>query len=100
MGADREPGKPLLDCAAPFPQRRAEGTVDLGTGFDCFDAKSAPTSTNISADAQRNRQTLTEAMTKAGFRGARSAEWWHFTLNGEPFPDTYFDFPVTGHFPL
>jgi D-alanyl-D-alanine dipeptidase len=21
-------------------------------------------------------------------------EWWHFTLADEPYPDTYFDFPV------
>ena len=36
---------------------------------------------------------LAAAMRRRGFRGY-DKEWWHFTLRGEPFPDTYFDFPV------
>jgi D-alanyl-D-alanine dipeptidase len=33
-------------------------------------------------------------MTASGF-GAYDLEWWHYTLDDEPFPDTYFDFPIT-----
>src|SRR5262249_23614436 len=36
---------------------------------------------------------LAAAMRRGGFR-PYDKEWWHFTLNNEPFPDTYFDFPV------
>jgi D-alanyl-D-alanine dipeptidase len=36
---------------------------------------------------------LAAAMRHNGFR-PYDREWWHFTLRGEPFPDTYFDFPV------
>ena len=43
--------------------------------------------------ALANRRMLREAMMQAGFRNY-SKEWWHYTLRGEPFPDTYFDFPV------
>ena len=21
-------------------------------------------------------------------------EWWHYVLSDEPYPDTYFDFPI------
>ena len=40
-----------------------------------------------------NRLILHNAMVSHGFEGIDS-EWWHFTLAGEPYPDTYFDFPI------
>jgi zinc D-Ala-D-Ala dipeptidase len=40
-----------------------------------------------------NRETLRSAMTNRGFRMLQE-EWWHYTLNNEPFPDTFFDFVV------
>ena len=40
-----------------------------------------------------NRMILREAMVSNGFRPV-AEEWWHFTLENEPYPDTYFDFPV------
>ena len=40
-----------------------------------------------------NRMFLAAAMRRHGFRGY-DKEWWHFTLRDEPFPETYFDFPV------
>ena len=44
-------------------------------------------------DWQANRLILHNAMVRHGFEGIDS-EWWHFTLHDEPFPDTYFTFPV------
>ncbi|MHB9099824.1 MAG: M15 family metallopeptidase [Syntrophales bacterium] len=40
-----------------------------------------------------NRFLLKSLMDKHGFRNY-DQEWWHFTLRDEPYPDTYFDFPV------
>jgi len=70
-----------------------DGTIDMGTAFDFFDVLSWPESTEISHAAQKNRQILSYAMKEAGFVPI-STEWWHFTLNNEPFPNTAFDFNV------
>jgi zinc D-Ala-D-Ala dipeptidase len=67
--------------------------LDMGTAFDFFSAKSWPNSSGVSHDAMVNRGELRTAMQHNGFR-PYEREWWHFTLRGEPFPDTYFDFPV------
>jgi D-alanyl-D-alanine dipeptidase len=67
--------------------------LDMGTPFDFFSPRSAPSDTSVSAAARANRRLLAEAMQRRGFI-PYSKEWWHFTLRGEPFPDTYFDFPV------
>jgi zinc D-Ala-D-Ala dipeptidase len=72
---------------------RADGQeLDMGTPFDFFSPLSWP-SANVSADAKDNRDVLASAMQRRGFR-PYVKEWWHFTLSHEPFPDTYFDFPV------
>jgi zinc D-Ala-D-Ala dipeptidase len=74
--------------------RRADGReLDMGSPFDFFSPKSWPADTSVSAQAQQNRALLAAAMTRGGFR-PYDKEWWHFTLIDEPFPDTYFDFPV------
>jgi len=65
----------------------------MGTPFDFFSTKSWPNSGGLSHDAMVNRGELAFAMRHNGFR-PYDREWWHFTLRGEPFPDTYFDFPV------
>src|SRR5690606_34647218 len=68
--------------------------LDMGTGFDFFGAK-ANTDSPLASEAQRaNRRQLREAMEAAGFRNY-PMEWWHFTLQPEPTPDTYHDVPVT-----
>ncbi len=73
---------------------RADGhELDMGTPFDFFSPQSWPATASISADAKANRATLAAAMRRRGFR-PYAKEWWHFTLSHEPFPDTYFDFPV------
>jgi D-alanyl-D-alanine dipeptidase len=67
--------------------------LDMGTPFDTFSPRSWPSDTTVGAEARRNRAILADAMRRHGFvRYVK--EWWHFTLGGEPFPGTYFDFPV------
>jgi len=80
-------------CDAPHGQRPIESSIDMGTNFDCFSARSAQEAAP-SPDAARNRRALSAAMIRAGFR-PYALEWWHFTLRGEPFPGTQFEFPVT-----
>jgi zinc D-Ala-D-Ala dipeptidase len=71
-----------------------DGTeLDMGTHFDFFSPKSWTADASISTEQHKNRMLLATAMGRRGFRGY-DKEWWHFTLRGEPFPDTYFDFPV------
>ncbi|MFK0222924.1 M15 family metallopeptidase [Streptomyces vinaceus] len=68
--------------------------VDMGTGFDCFDPRSHTMDPRIGIEQRANRLVLTSAMERAGFVNLPE-EWWHYTLQPEPFPDTYFDFPVS-----
>jgi D-alanyl-D-alanine dipeptidase len=67
--------------------------LDMGTPFDFFSPRSWTADPSISAQAHANRVLLAQAMQRGGFRGY-DKEWWHFTLRHEPFPETYFDFPV------
>ena len=92
------PERHLVDCTAPQAQRFPDTALDFGTGFDCMDPLSHPDSTAVTPTARANRARLAAVMRRQGFR-ALPEEWWHFTLRREPFPDTYFDFPVTapGH---
>jgi D-alanyl-D-alanine dipeptidase len=67
--------------------------LDMGTSFDFFSPRSRLKDTSVGAPAQANRALLASAMAKRGFK-LHDQEWWHYTLADEPFPDTYFDFPV------
>lgn len=71
----------------------AEREVDMGGTFDYFGELSHPDYTGITEEQYANRMILREAMLAHGFRPL-AEEWWHFTLADEPFPDTYFTFPV------
>ena len=72
-----------------------EKEVDMGGTFDWFGVESHPDYREGLTDEQyANRMILREAMLRHGFKPIDS-EWWHFTLADEPFPDTYFTFPVT-----
>jgi D-alanyl-D-alanine dipeptidase len=71
----------------------ASGELDMGTPFDFLSTRSNTLDPSVSAQAHRNRMILAAAMSTRGFRPYEK-EWWHFTLRGEPFRDTYFDFPV------
>lgn len=70
-----------------------DGTVDMGSSFDLFDKASHYENDLISEEYQKRRKYLKEVMESCGFKNY-AEEWWHFTLKDEPFPDTYFDFPV------
>jgi D-alanyl-D-alanine dipeptidase len=73
---------------------RADGReLDMGTPFDLFSPQSWPSDASVSQEARANRDLLATAMTRRGFL-PYDKEWWHFTLAREPFPQTYFDFPV------
>jgi D-alanyl-D-alanine dipeptidase len=67
--------------------------LDMGTPFDFFDPRSWPGNRDVNAVQRAHRQLLRSVMHKHGFVGV-AEEWWHFTLRDEPFPATYFDFPV------
>lgn len=67
--------------------------LDMGTPFDFFSPRSWPTSPEVTAQQRANRLLLRRVMTGAGFRPLKE-EWWHFTLENEPYPDTYFDLPI------
>lgn len=67
--------------------------IDMGSGYDLFDTLSWPSDPRPSPQQRANRALLQSAMREAGFRPLKE-EWWHFTLNGEPYPDSYFDTPV------
>lgn len=86
-------GQQLVPCFAPKDQRFPDNSVDMGTGFDCFDTLSHTDDPRIQGVQRANRQLLKGTLQAAGFVGIPQ-EWWHFTFQPEPFPDTYFDFPV------
>ena len=68
--------------------------VDMGGTFDYFGIQSHPDYVGNLTEAQlANRQYLRDVMIKHGFKPL-DTEWWHFTLANEPYPDTYFEFPV------
>lgn len=75
-----------------FDMRSAK-ELDMGGPFDYFGELSHPDYTKITETQYNNRMILRSAMTKHGFFPI-DVEWWHFTLENEPFPDTYFTFPV------
>lgn len=67
--------------------------VDMGGTFDYFGQKSHVDYEGITEAQHANRMILRDAMTSHGFN-PYSEEWWHFTLANEPYPNTYFEFPV------
>ena len=67
--------------------------LDMGGPFDFFGDVSRSDYTGLSEEQLSNRLRLKSAMVSGGFR-PYIGEWWHFTLAGEPYPDTYFTFPV------
>ena len=73
---------------------KLEKEVDMGGTFDYFGELSHPDFTEgISEQQYENRMILRDAMLSHGFKPLEE-EWWHFTLEDEPYPDTYFTFPI------
>ncbi len=71
--------------------------LDMGSPFDFFGEVSHPDSKKVTAEQYENRMVLQKAMIRNGFE-PYECEWWHFTLKEEPFPETYFEFPVSAEY--
>ena len=67
--------------------------LDMGTAFDFFGDKSGHDYPHLTTIQTKNRKLLKSLMSKHGFR-PYSKEWWHYTLNNEPFKETYYNFQV------
>ncbi|MBU4276095.1 MAG: M15 family metallopeptidase [Proteobacteria bacterium] len=88
-----QPGKNLRPCYLPAARRFGDNGLDMGTGFDCFHPLSHTANPAVGAQQRANRLLLLSLMARYGFKNY-DLEWWHYTLEGEPYPETYFDFPV------
>jgi zinc D-Ala-D-Ala dipeptidase len=86
-------GESLVPCYAPYSRRFPDNSLDMGTGYDCFDTLATTLDPRVTGKPRANRLLLRAVMTRGGFTNY-SHEWWHYTLNDEPYPSTYFDFPV------
>ena len=71
--------------------------LDMGSPFDLFSELSHPDSKAVTEEQYRNRMLLRNVMLRNGFLPL-DCEWWHFTLADEPFPDVYFEFPVSSRY--
>jgi zinc D-Ala-D-Ala dipeptidase len=80
------------DCTASAAQRPFDTSLDMGTGFDCLNAKSYTRSNAVSPDQRRARETLRAAMSAHGFRNY-FREWWHYEFTGPGEPRGY-DFVI------
>lgn len=68
--------------------------VDAGSPYDMLDVSSHyDYSEGLTPEQIACRKLLREVMSRHNFRPI-ACEWWHFTLRNEPYPNTYFDFPV------
>ena len=67
--------------------------LDMGTPFDYFDPLANTDNPDVTPAQRANRDLLREAMRRGGFRNYKF-EWWHYTLDPEPTPDTYYDLPI------
>ena len=71
--------------------------VDMGSPFDLFSEKSHPDYPDLTEEQHENRMLLQHVMVRNGFNPI-DCEWWHFCLKDEPYPDTYFEFPVSADY--
>ncbi|MET3347565.1 D-alanyl-D-alanine dipeptidase [Bradyrhizobium japonicum] len=86
-----DPSKTYADCTASVEARPPEGSVDMGTGYDCTDTKGHTAAPSITPDQRAWRKRLVAAMAKQGFVNY-SKEWWHFSLPGAG--GAAYDFPI------
>ena len=71
--------------------------LDMGSPFDYFSELSHPDYKGVTKEQYANRMFLQDLMVRGGFV-PYECEWWHFTLKDEPYPDTYFEFPISTEF--
>jgi D-alanyl-D-alanine dipeptidase len=82
-----------MACTAAQGQWAPDASLDMGTTFDCFDVKANTVVPGLAPEQRQNRQMLVDVMRRHGFKNY-DKEWWHYTLENEPFPSTIFDFPI------
>jgi D-alanyl-D-alanine dipeptidase len=87
-----DPTMAYAACTDAAAKRSPDDSIDMGTGFDCFDLTSHTASPGISAELRHWRNALVTAMEKRGFKNY-FREWWHFTY-GEAATLPHFDFPI------
>ena len=88
-----DPAKAYADCTAPAAARAPEGSIDMGTGYDCSDVNAHTAATSITPEQRRWRNTLVAAMGRQGFVNY-SKEWWHFSLPGAGAQEYDFAIPT------
>jgi D-alanyl-D-alanine dipeptidase len=71
--------------------------LDMGSPFDLFSEASHPDYRGVTEEQYNNRMLLQRVMVRNGFAPI-DCEWWHFALRDEPYPDTYFEFPVSSEY--
>jgi zinc D-Ala-D-Ala dipeptidase len=76
-----DPREAYADCTAPAIARVPEGSVDMGTGYDCSDVKAHTAAKSVTSAQRRWREKLVLLMARRGFANY-SKEWWHFSLPG------------------
>ncbi len=86
-----DPNKAYADCTAAADARAPEGSVDMGTGYDCSDLKAHTAASSITPSQRRWRNLLVAAMAKQGFVNY-AKEWWHFSLPRAG--GAAYDFPI------
>ncbi len=82
-------GEPVA-CTSAAP---SDNSLDMGTSFDCFDPKANTAAPGLTPEQRQNRQMLLDVMSRHGFKNYPK-EIWHYTFEPEPYPDTFFDFPI------
>ena len=80
-------------CTGPAAKRSPDNSLDMGSGFDCFDVNSHTASAAIDAEQMRRRALLVAVMAKRGFKNYHR-EWWHFAY-GNRAPAPHYDFPIS-----
>jgi D-alanyl-D-alanine dipeptidase len=79
-------------CSGPASRRAPDNSIDMGTGFDCFDTRSYGMSSAIAPEQRRWRVLLNAAMRRHGFANY-FREWWHYSFTGASEPRAY-DFAI------
>lgn len=81
------------DCTELYEKRYHDDSLDMGTGFDCFDIRSHTLNDAIDKQAIKNRLLLKAVMEKHGFSNYRK-EWWHYTYIDPEIKSIFYNFPI------
>lgn len=87
------PAQASTVCYSKTSQHSNDDAINTGSRYDCLDKSAHVFYADLTAKQRQNRLLLRELMVARGF-SPYGKEWWHFTLKNEPYPRTYFDFPV------